>query len=1149
MRTVAAVVMVALLGIPAAMAGRPRVSRAPSESSVTFTIVMPPAVRLATGLGLGVLYDPSVLRFESFSDLAPDGFYFSGDAELVADPPRRLGQTAMVRLTWINAAGQWPPALHGGALASVKFARLGEGDSQVRVVSLTADDSHAVAATAARVSSDSAAVALELDTRSDHALSTSRARWEPLALPAGQCTPDVDGNGRLDALTDGIVLLRYLFGFTGTALTGNAIGTGATRTSAADIKLFLEQSDCIGLLDIDQSGRSDALTDGIVLVRHLFGFTGDDLVVAALGPEAGRSSPEALKSMIESYSLARAAVINGASLASGASMTDASGDFGVTAVGGDVTVTLTQGTDYAGNRTLDITKSGTGQVALVLPPAQQAAPASTPISAASAYPRVGSLADVSQEWDVRFAQKWFYTCGADNRLPESVQQTTEPTVSSEPCFRRENRLHLLQLPPAVLVSACSLDKPTCYQSQDAVLLIHGYTIFNNSKADGGGTATWGQLPALVSASGYVPFEFRWITAARFNDVAPELGAAIREVAMKTGRKVHIVAHSFGGLLVRTLLQSSDGPSVAPYIADVATLGTPHSGIAGSVTCPIAGLAIPAGSDNSGMASCRQISCYQAGLDNLGWIAGTNYYAGAPAALRDIYQLTGEPGYHIGNLSQSVSALPAVDWLALMGLVSHHFLVIGDKFGTGDDLITYEGQRFLPSMSRVNGCPGSGVNSTLSTQAPQGGVRLWERVLGFTGQPVPGATATTPTDPDWKGGYAHNGGAAFSGGDYFITRPEAKVDCPADCKHDTYLYLLGTDSTHSFFNGTSWLGQHAGIAVAAPTITFRVTVLNSVTRAPVSGATVNIFRGATGPTGVTGSLGDVSLTVPFEARFTYNLRIRANGFVSLQDSFVSSATLAETPTELGQRTLVPLSSLGNGTLGGLVQNATTGVGIANAIVTVRRSDRQTLVFNGVTNSSGSYSSGSIPSGTYIISASATGFLSASSETTVAAGGANSGNVALSPQLSAGQARIVLTWGTNPSDLDSHLRKARSDGSTEYHIYYSTKSGTNGDNLDLDDTTSFGPETVTIQNVSPAARYTYWVHLYTGAGTIAASPTRVTVTTSTGTVIFNAPSSAVGSDWVVFDIVNGQIVPCGGACNVAPLAASPGFESLKGGESSN
>lgn len=51
------------------------------------------------------------------------------------------------------------------------------------------------------------------------------------------------------------------------------------------------------------------------------------------------------------------------------------------------------------------------------------------------------------------------------------------------------------------------------------------------------------------------------------------------------------------------------------------------------------------------------------------------------------------------------------------------------------------------------------------------------------------------------------------------------------------------------------------------------------------------------------------------------------------------------------------------------------------------------------------------------------------------------------------RVVLSWGEKPFDLDSHLIFPGG------HIYFDSKEGTDA-NLDVDDTDSYGPETVTI-----------------------------------------------------------------------------------------
>lgn len=53
------------------------------------------------------------------------------------------------------------------------------------------------------------------------------------------CTQDIDGNGSIDALTDGLLLTRAMFGLTGTAVTSGALGAGAKRTTWAAIRDYL----------------------------------------------------------------------------------------------------------------------------------------------------------------------------------------------------------------------------------------------------------------------------------------------------------------------------------------------------------------------------------------------------------------------------------------------------------------------------------------------------------------------------------------------------------------------------------------------------------------------------------------------------------------------------------------------------------------------------------------------------------------------------------------------------------------------------------------------------------------------------------------------------------------------------------------------
>ena len=62
------------------------------------------------------------------------------------------------------------------------------------------------------------------------------------AIPASHaavCSMDIDGNGRIEATTDGLLMMRYMLGIRGSALVSGALGAGASRTLPADIENYL----------------------------------------------------------------------------------------------------------------------------------------------------------------------------------------------------------------------------------------------------------------------------------------------------------------------------------------------------------------------------------------------------------------------------------------------------------------------------------------------------------------------------------------------------------------------------------------------------------------------------------------------------------------------------------------------------------------------------------------------------------------------------------------------------------------------------------------------------------------------------------------------------------------------------------------------
>ena len=107
---------------------------------------------------------------------------------------------------------------------------------------------------------------------------------------------DVDESLKAEPLTDGLLVIRHLFGFNGASLTSGAVSGAASRETSDSITNYLRGAD--SELDIDGDGRSEPLTDGLLLIRYLFGFSGASLISGALGSDAVRNTAEAVETYI-----------------------------------------------------------------------------------------------------------------------------------------------------------------------------------------------------------------------------------------------------------------------------------------------------------------------------------------------------------------------------------------------------------------------------------------------------------------------------------------------------------------------------------------------------------------------------------------------------------------------------------------------------------------------------------------------------------------------------------------------------------------------------------------------------------------------------------------------------------------------------------
>ena len=229
----------------------------------------------------------------------------------------------------------------------------------------------------------------------------------------------------------------------------------------------------------------------------------------------------------------------------------------------------------------------------------------------------------------------------------------------------------------------------------------------------------------------------------------------------------------------------------------------------------------------------------------------------------------------------------------------------------------------------------------------------------------------------------------------------------------------------------------------------------------------------------------------------------------------------------------------GKAAGKAINASTAAGIANITVYVRSGNNNTtgtVLETLTTNSSGEYITGLLNPGNYTLQFVDNRNVSSKFNTTsinVSITGdttSYNNNAAMVIAIPEGTMKVVLTWGYTPSDLDSHLLIK---GSSSNHIYYSNKSGS-GANLDVDDTTSYGPETTTI-TLRENTKYCFYVYNFSAGSMsqLANSDAKVIITIGSTVYTFNVPSGS-GHYWNVFtyDTATGEFVFNNTISNSAP-----------------
>ena len=316
--------------------------------------------------------------------------------------------------------------------------------------------------------------------------------------------------------------------------------------------------------------------------------------------------------------------------------------------------------------------------------------------------------------------------------------------------------------------------------------------------------------------------------------------------------------------------------------------------------------------------------------------------------------------------------------------------------------------------------------------------------------------------------------------------------------------------------------------------------------PVAGAAVQLFAEdlkAWVYEGVTDADGAYEIRVPSENR-TFHVRVAQAGCTpvdvygvelspQLINAYLEPACLvSESSSQLDVRLLV--IDAFNAFSGGYGDDYATGLlrlDAAQVLIRPGINNRTgAVLFEGYSDSKG-WLSLTLPPGCYTAEVLKDGYATAYL-TVVARASGEVVQLSATPVLSGGEVRIVLTWGSTPADLDSHLFTPYDAASqdTTYHIWYGNMTDWNGNDLDVDDTTGYGPETMTIRHLGTGL-YKYYVADFTNCDLgnpasydMSYSGATVSVYTDRGLAAsFHVPVDASGVIWEVFEISNMQVVP--------------------------
>lgn len=226
-----------------------------------------------SGLGMRVHFDSSLLSFKEITGLIEQDIIVSGEGPFSDDNDfdnDSLTDQYML-FGWASLYNNWPNTELPTVLMNIAF------DVSENI------DTNVISSTNINFTDTSFTAGYEFSAES-YELEILNATW------------DFDGNGQADALTDGLMMLRHLFGLRGDLVTNDAMAGNSPFDSQ---QVVAEIEAAMDIADIDADGELNALTDGLLLLRYLFALRDDSLTNGAVGPDAIRSSNTDIQSYLD----------------------------------------------------------------------------------------------------------------------------------------------------------------------------------------------------------------------------------------------------------------------------------------------------------------------------------------------------------------------------------------------------------------------------------------------------------------------------------------------------------------------------------------------------------------------------------------------------------------------------------------------------------------------------------------------------------------------------------------------------------------------------------------------------------------------------------------------------------------------------------